>query len=101
MQISNKWLSFQIPADEVAASFAERNNVFFKYSFESLKLKLDLLLQCGVDRESILKCRATFRMCPQRIEELVRNLKNGGVDKILSWMIVVPEQYYINHIYEL
>lgn len=82
--------SFQVPADEVAASFAERSDVFLELSPESLKSKLDVLLQCDVDPASILRCKTTFRRSQKHIETLVRRLKDGGVEKILSYMISYP-----------
>lgn len=82
--------SFQIPSDEVAASFAKLFDVFLKISPELLKSKLDILLQYDVVPASILSCKTTFRRSPKHIEKLVRRLKDGGVDKILSYMISYP-----------
>lgn len=54
-----------------------------------------MLLKYDVDPASILRCKATFRRSPEQIEKLVCRLKNGGVDKILSYMIAdsYPERY--------
>lgn len=46
-----------------------------------------MLLKYEVDPASILRCKATFRRSPEQIEKLVRKLKDGGVGKILSYMI--------------
>lgn len=54
-----------------------------------------MLLKYDVDPASILRCKGTFRRSPKQIEKLVLKLKNGGVDKILSYMIAdsYPERY--------
>lgn len=71
----------------MAANFAQRYDVFLKDNPELLKSKLNTLLQHGVDPTSILRCKATFKCDENQIKNLIRRLKDGGVDHILSYMI--------------
>lgn len=78
----------------MAANFAKRHDVFLELnSPKQLKSKLDVLLQYDVDRESILRSKKTFRQSSKRIEKLLCKLRDGGVDRILSYMICCPNRY--------
>lgn len=74
----------------VAAHLVEHKDVFLKGKVGLLKPKLDVLLKYEVDHMSILNCKQTFRLSVRKIEEIVNKLKNNGIKKISSWM-VIPE----------
>lgn len=72
----------------VAARFTENRAIFFKNSPDLLESKLNVMLKHDVDRASILKCQYTFKLSVHQIEEIICKLKNDGLDRISSWMII-------------
>lgn len=66
----------------------EHKDVFFKIGINLLKHKVDILVKHHVDPLSILNCKTTFLMGSKNIEKIINDLKNNGIEKIMSWMII-------------
>ncbi|XP_055301881.1 transcription termination factor, mitochondrial-like [Sitodiplosis mosellana] len=80
----------KVPPSVVASHFAKSPSIFFR-SPKMLNQKLDMLLACGVELNSILNSPLTFRMNLNKMENLLMELKSRSTEPISSWMLTCPE----------
>lgn len=82
---------FQIES-HIISHYCSRHEFVFEIELELMKRKLDMLLNCNVSPENILRDLNVLARAEDVIKERLEYLKMCGIERVMPWMIKCQDQ---------